>query len=43
MWLYKKKEIKEISQFPEDTFGFIYKVTHNPTGKIYFGRKNAID
>ena len=40
MWLYKKKKIKEISQFPEDTFGFIYKVTHNPSGKIYFGRKN---
>ena len=40
MWLYKKKKIKEISQFPKDTFGFIYKVTHNPTGKIYFGRKN---
>ena len=40
MWLYKKKEIKEISQFPKDTFGFIYKVIHNPTGKIYFGRKN---
>ena len=40
MWLYKKKKIMEISQFPKDTFGFIYKVTHNPTGKIYFGRKN---
>ena len=40
MWLYKKKKIKEISQFPKDTYGFIYKVTHTPTSRIYIGRKN---
>ena len=38
-WLYNGKEIKDISQFPEGTFGFIYKVTHHPTGKKYIGKK----
>lgn len=38
-WLYKGEEIKDISQFPEGTFGFVYKVTHHPTGKKYIGKK----
>lgn len=38
-WLYQGQEIKDISQFPESTFGFIYKVTHHPTGKKYIGKK----
>lgn len=38
-WLYQGQEIKDISQFPKDTFGFIYKVTHHPTGKKYIGKK----
>jgi ubiquinone biosynthesis protein Coq4 len=35
MWLYKEKEIKELTDIPENTFGFIYVVTHTPTGRKY--------
>ena len=42
MWLYKNKEIKELADIPENTFGFIYEVTHLPTGKKYLGKKQLI-
>jgi hypothetical protein len=42
MWLYKNKEIKELTDMPEPTFGFIYEVTHTPTGRKYLGRKQLI-
>ena len=38
-WTYEGKEITDISQFPEETFGFIYEVTHIPSGKKYIGKK----
>jgi len=38
-WTYKNKKIGDITQFPENTFGFIYIVTHNPSGKSYIGKK----
>jgi len=38
-WFYDKKEIDDISKFPEDTYGFVYKITHLPTGKSYIGKK----
>ena len=38
-WLYYEDEITNISQFPENTYGFIYKVIHSTTGKIYIGKK----
>ena len=38
-WTYKSKEITDITQFPENTYGFVYIVTHKPTGKAYIGRK----
>lgn len=38
-WIYNNEEITDISQFPPSTFGFIYKVTHIPTGKSYIGKK----
>lgn len=41
-WLYKGKEITSIEQMPEDVFGFIYEVTHIPSGKKYLGRKQLI-
>ncbi|MBC8300340.1 MAG: hypothetical protein H8E55_31765 [Pelagibacterales bacterium] len=42
MWKYKDKEIYEISDLPEGTFGFIYQTTHLPTGKKYIGKKSLI-
>ena len=41
-WLYKNKEINEISDLPSNTFGFIYQTTHTPTGKKYIGKKSLI-
>ena len=38
-WTYKSKQIGDISQFPENTFGFVYLVTHKPSGKSYIGKK----
>ena len=43
MWLYKDKQINELTDMPEPTpFGFIYEVTHIPTGRKYLGRKQLI-
>lgn len=38
-WTYKNQEIGNLSQFPSNTFGFIYMTTHIPTGKSYIGKK----
>ena len=38
-WLYKTTPIEDLSQFPNDTYGFIYKITHTPSGKSYIGKK----
>jgi hypothetical protein len=42
MWLYNQKEVKELTDMPENTFGFIYEVTHVPTGRKYLGKKQLI-
>jgi len=42
MWLYKDKQINELTDMPEHTFGFIYEVTHVPTGRKYLGKKQLI-
>lgn len=42
MWIYKKKEITSIEDIPKGTFGFIYEVTHNPSGRKYIGKKQLI-
>ena len=31
--------ISNISDFPDNTFGFVYRVVHKPTGKTYIGKK----
>jgi len=28
-----------VEEFPPSTFGFVYRVIHEPTGKIYIGKK----
>ena len=42
MWYYLNKQIKETSDLPKSTFGFIYRTTHLPTGKMYIGKKSLI-
>ena len=41
-WLYDGKEIIELEDFPENTFGFVYQITHLPTGKKYIGKKQLV-
>ncbi len=39
-WINEKGEpISNISDFPNNTFGFVYRVVHKPTGKAYIGKK----
>jgi hypothetical protein len=41
MWKYKEQIIENIEDFGQETpFGFIYIVTHVPTGKKYLGKKS---
>lgn len=42
MWTYEGKPIESIEDMPEGTFGFIYEVTHIPTGKKYIGKKQLM-
>jgi len=41
-WTYKGKQINEISDLPEGTFGFVYMTTHTPSDKKYIGKKSLI-
>ena len=38
-WYYKGEEMTSVEDFPPLTFGFVYRVTHEPSGKIYIGKK----
>ena len=38
-WTYKGKTIKEITDFPPNSFGFVYIIKHKSTGKSYIGKK----
>lgn len=38
-WKYKGEEITDISQFPENTFGFVYIIRYLPTSMSYVGKK----
>ena len=39
MWLFKEKVIESIEEMPQDTYGFIYLVTHLPSNRKYIGKK----
>lgn len=38
-WTYNGKPINSMEEMPENTYGFIYEVVHNPTNKRYIGKK----
>ncbi len=38
-WIYKRKEMKSLNDFPTDIVGFVYKITNLETGKFYIGKK----
>lgn len=39
-WLYENKVIEKLEDFPKNTFGFIYMITHLPSGISYIGKKS---
>ena len=39
-WSYQGRPITEISDMPEGTIGFIYKITNHQTGEYYIGKKS---
>jgi hypothetical protein len=41
-WIYNKNEITKLSDMPEGTIGFIYKIINNNTGEYYIGKKNVL-
>jgi len=38
-WIYKNEEMTGVSDFPNETYGFVYRIVHTPTGKAYIGKK----
>ena len=38
-WIYKNEEVTGVSDFPDETYGFVYRIVHTPTGKAYIGKK----
>lgn len=38
-WHYQNQYILSIKDFPENCFGFIYKITNTESNKIYIGKK----
>jgi len=38
-WLYTNTEFTKLEDFPQDCFGFIYKITNTLTNQYYVGKK----
>lgn len=38
-WIYNNKTMESITDFPNNTHGFAYIITHTPSGRAYVGRK----
>lgn len=41
-WTYKGQVITELSDMPDNTFGFIYKITNVETDQFYIGKKQVV-
>ena len=39
-WHYNGKPVNELSDMPDGTIGFIYKITNKETGQFYIGKKS---
>ena len=39
-WTYKGQHITEISDMPDGSIGFIYKITNTETSEYYIGKKS---
>jgi len=42
MWIYKTKQITNISELPINTFGFVYLIKNLQSGEYYIGKKQLI-
>ena len=40
-WTYRGNYITELSDMPEGTIGFIYKITNGETNEYYIGKKKC--
>ncbi len=38
-WIYQNQEVDTVSDSPDNTYGFVYSITHLPTRKRYIGKK----
>lgn len=38
-WFYKDVVINSVEDMPDDVVGFVYEITHIPSGKKYIGKK----
>ena len=41
-WTYKGQLITELSDMPNNVFGFIYKITNGKTNEFYIGKKQVV-
>ena len=39
LWTYNTHPVLGIGSMPEESYGFIYQVTHIPTARKYIGKK----
>lgn len=42
IWIYRGQCITDLTDMPEDVFGFIYKITNGKTNEFYIGKKQVV-